>query len=57
MRIVLSPDIPDGMNAVRGYSLGDLVGAHAALDAMESLRKLERDRAKRDARHRKTMGR
>ena len=57
MRIVLSSDIPDGMNAVRGYSLDDLIVAHASLDAMESLRELERERSKREARHRKAARR
>ena len=47
-RIVLAPEIPDGLRDVRCYSLRDLVEAHAALDAVEAIREYQRQRAETD---------
>lgn len=53
MRLVLSADIPDGLHAVKRYSLGELIQAHASLDALEGMRELQRQRSERDQRHKK----
>jgi len=52
MRLVLSKDIPDGLHAVKRYTLGEIVASHAALDALDDMKDLERRRMERDRRHR-----
>lgn len=48
-RVVLSPDIPDGLAQVKRWPFRDLVAAHAALDVLELVREHERKQAEREA--------
>ena len=57
MRLILSTDLPCGLHDVKRFSLGEMIQHHAALDAFDDLRELERQRRERERKHKQAGGR